>query len=204
MLRAGIFDIGGVLQIQEVNEPLRKDVANTFNVTEDEFEKFRLEMEPLLIVGAIDEKQYWEEFIKRTRIKEPIPEESILAREYIKNFTGTSPEVLQIIKKLKANGIRLACLTDTIKPHTEFNLTHGIYDEFEVKIFSHEVRMKKPDPNIYKLALEQLGFKAEGTFFVDDRETNIKAAKDVGITPILFQNPQQLEKELLNLGVLKA
>lgn len=202
MIKAGIFDIGGVLQIQDVNGPLRRDVAKTFNVSEDTFEEFRKEMEPYLLVGAMEEIDYWKEFVKRTGSTAPIPQESLLLREYTKNFS-INEETLEIVKKLKEQGMKLACLTDTQKPHTDFNKSKGLYDLFEIKIFSHDVGMKKPELALYKMCLEKLEVSASDAFYVDDRESNLIPAKDLGMKTILFINPSKLKQELIKLGILK-
>lgn len=202
MLKAGIFDIGGVLQIQDVNGPLRTDVAEFFDVSEEVFESFRQEVEPQLLLGTIDESQYWTEFAKRIGYDRELPKSSILLKSYRENFTYNK-EVQSLIEELKSAGIKLACLTDTQKPHTKFNTGQGLYDQFNPKIFSHDVGMIKPNPEIYKLALEKLGSSPEETFFVDDKEINTRAAADLGMTPILFVDPNQLKQIFQEFGLLK-
>lgn len=202
MIKAGIFDIGGVLQIQDVNGPLRKDVADFFGVAEEIFESFRQEVEPRLLLGTMDEKEYWIEFAKHIAYRGDLPSESLLLKSYKENFSYNE-EVRNVIQELKEAEIRLACLTDTQKPHTEFNIKQGLYDQFEYQIFSHGVGMVKPDPRIYKLTLEKLNIPAEETFFVDDGEANILAAENLGITPILFTSPDQLKLSFRELGLIK-
>lgn len=201
--KAGIFDIGNVLQIQDVNGPLGDDVAKTFGISREIFEKFRKETELLLLRGKITEQEYWEMFVRKNRIKTPIPDESLLLREYRKHFS-VNKEVLEIIQQLKKNGVRLACLTDTQEPHTKFNTKMGLYDEFEVKIFSHDIGTTKPDLLPYKFTVEKLGVTPSETFFVDDKEENLVPARTLGITTILFKTPLQLRIDLKGLGLLRA
>ena len=89
MIKAVIFDIGGVLQIQDVNGPLKKDVSKTFKIPEEVFESFRQEFEPKLLTGEWNEKRYWEELVRRTGSEEPIPNESIFLRKYKKISVST-------------------------------------------------------------------------------------------------------------------
>jgi putative hydrolase of the HAD superfamily len=53
---------------------------------------------------------------------------------------------------------------------------------------SHEVGMRKPNPAIYSLALERLGTTAERTAFLDDVESNVAGARDVGMVGVLVED----------------
>ncbi len=66
-------------------------------------------------------------------------------------------------------------------------------------LFSCDVRMIKPCPEIYQLVLEKLGTKAENAVFFDDLQPNIDTAKKLGINGILWQNLEQAQKEFEEL-----
>ena len=201
MIKAVIFDIGGVLQIQDVNGPLGEDVSKTFNIPVEVFESFRHKYELKLLKGEWNENQYWEKLKKVTNSDKPIPSGSLLLRQYRKNFSINS-EVLQIVKEIKESGYKLACLTDTQKPHTEFNRKMGLYDDFEVQVFSHDTSMCKPNPNIYKLCLDKIGITAKKAVYIDDRESSLVPAKKLGMTTIHFLNPQRLRQSLKRLNII--
>jgi len=48
-------------------------------------------------------------------------------------------------------------------------------------IYSAEVKLLKPDPRIYQLALAQLKLPAEACVFVDDKLVNVHAAQALGM-----------------------
>ena len=54
----------------------------------------------------------------------------------------------------------------------------------------------KPDPAIYRLVLEKIGFKARETVFIDDFIENVEEARGVGMEAIHFKNREQACKEL--------
>jgi FMN phosphatase YigB (HAD superfamily) len=54
----------------------------------------------------------------------------------------------------------------------------------------------KPDAAIYEHTLRGLGVKPEETLFVDDREINVQAARELGIRAVRFQSIEQLREEL--------
>lgn len=202
MIKAVIFDIGGVLQIQDVNGPLGRDVFKTFNIPVDVFESFRQKYEQKLLKGNWNETRYWKQFVTVTKTKNPIPHESLLLRKYKDNFSINN-EVLKIIKDIKSEGYKVACLTDTQKPHTEFNKKMGLYNDFEVQVFSHDTGMCKPDPDIYKLCLDKIGITAKEAVYIDDRESNLIPAKNLGMTTIHFSNPKRLRENLKKLSIIK-
>jgi len=52
---------------------------------------------------------------------------------------------------------------------------------FEKVYYSHELGMRKPDRAIYEFVLRDAGIVPEETLFIDDREENILAARELGI-----------------------
>lgn len=69
---------------------------------------------------------------------------------------------------------------------------------FDAAIISGEVGMLKPDPNIYKLALEKLGVTAEEALFVDDHKAFVDGAAAIGMQTHHYSNLENF-KEYLNL-----
>jgi putative hydrolase of the HAD superfamily len=67
---------------------------------------------------------------------------------------------------------------------------------FDFKTFSAEVRLIKPDPAIYEHTLRGLGVRAWEALFVDDREINVQAARELGIHTVRFRSVAQLRREL--------
>ena len=53
---------------------------------------------------------------------------------------------------------------------------------FEAFYLSHEIHLRKPEPEIFKMILESHALKAEETLFIDDTKEHIEAAKNLGIT----------------------
>jgi HAD superfamily hydrolase (TIGR01509 family) len=69
-------------------------------------------------------------------------------------------------------------------------------------VLSSEVKVCKPDPEIYRILLERYHLQAAESVFIDDRQDNVAAAKDLGIHAVLFQTAQQVRRDLKTLGVL--
>jgi len=199
MIKAGIFDVGGVL-----HDWSDKNVAKEFNsalgIDRKTLKKAYDESIPDLVLGKINETEFWKIFRKSARnIKKKIPKD-LLLRPLI-NYYKIHDDVLDIVKSLRKKDYRVIALSNSILSHANYERKMGIYGQFDFAVLSHEVRMKKPEPEIYKYALERLGVKPEEAFFVDDTKENVEVAERLGIHGILFKNVSLLSEELEKLGV---
>jgi HAD superfamily hydrolase (TIGR01549 family) len=84
----------------------------------------------------------------------------------------------EVLDCLKAQGIKLGVITNgSIHEQNAKIDAVGIRHYFDTIIISDEVGFKKPDPQIFRLALKNLNTTAEKSWFIDDHPTNdIKAA----------------------------
>ena len=100
-------------------------------------------------------------------------------------FAASEPMV-ELVKELRAGGIRLGVLTNNVLEFRENWRSIMPFDEmFDDIVDSHEVGLRKPNPAIYQLALARLGAEAGRTAFLDDVATNVSAAERVGIRGVL-------------------
>lgn len=74
-----------------------------------------------------------------------------------------------------------------------------IADAFDKLIISAEVGLAKPDPRIYRLALEGLGVEASQAIFVDDFIENLEAASALGMHSVHFKNRAQAQQQVETL-----
>ena len=66
---------------------------------------------------------------------------------------------------------------------------------------SGDLKMGKPEPEIFRHLLGVIGKPAEACAFIDDSPANIAAAKRLGIHAVLFKNDGSATEELRKLGV---
>lgn len=71
-----------------------------------------------------------------------------------------------------------------------------IGDAFDHLVISSEVGVMKPEPEIYRIALEKAGVPAERAVFLDDFSENVAGARQVGMHAIHFVTPEQALTEL--------
>ena len=73
---------------------------------------------------------------------------------------------------------------------------------FEGVLVSGREKLKKPDPEIYKLLLSRYDLEADDCLFIDDNLRNVKAAIKTGIASIHYKNSAQLIEDLKQYDII--
>ena len=73
---------------------------------------------------------------------------------------------------------------------------------FKDKIVSGDVKCRKPDKQIFKIALEKIHKKPSECIFVDNSVVNLNVANEIGICPILF-NRDKVEYTGITVNTFK-
>jgi epoxide hydrolase-like predicted phosphatase len=109
---------------------------------------------------------------------------------------------IALARRLKAR-YRLGIISNTNQAHADFfKAQYDFLDLFEVKIYSHEARARKPDCRIYDLSLSRMNATASESLFIDDLKENVEAARDLGWRAIHLKKDTDLERELRAFGVV--
>jgi putative hydrolase of the HAD superfamily len=113
------------------------------------------------------------------------------------------PRMLEAIRRIRADGRRVAALTNnwvTGAPGSGSlgnDTTRSRLDpHFDVFVESAVVGLRKPDPRIYTLVCEKLGVPPARVAFLDDIGRNLKPARELGMATIKVDDPQQALREL--------
>ena len=72
---------------------------------------------------------------------------------------------------------------------------------FDHLVWSHALKLAKPDPLIYPHSIEGLGVPAENILFIDDRTNNVDGGIAAGMQAILYTSQPAFEAELRTLGL---
>ena len=106
--------------------------------------------------------------------------------------------------KLRERGLRTAILSnigDTV--HDAMAREFKWLSRFDVLVWSYQLHLVKPDPAIYRYALEKLGTLPEETLFIDDRQANVDAAIEMGMKGAVFTTAEKLRADLVAMGLDK-
>ncbi len=111
------------------------------------------------------------------------------------------PEAEALVREL-APQIPLVAVTNTNALHYEhLRRAFPILGAFRAVVASHEVGSRKPEPGIFRAALDAAGCRPAEALFVDDLEGNVAGAADVGIPGIVFRGVPGLREDLAARGV---
>lgn len=113
-------------------------------------------------------------------------------------------ERVAFLRKLK-NSFRVFLLSNTNDIHEkEFlrNITaafgKNILDElFEKTYYSHQTGFRKPQPEIFKLILDENSIVAGETLFIDDSPQHVEGANRAGLKGVLLDHSQTTLEKLI-------
>ncbi len=102
------------------------------------------------------------------------------------------PGAAETIAELRERGLKTGLITvcsEDVPRLWEETAFHGLFD---AEVFSSSVGLRKPDPRIYRLALEQLEVPAEEAMFVGDGANDeLGGAERVGMTSVMLEVPAE-------------
>jgi 2-haloacid dehalogenase len=119
-------------------------------------------------------------------------------------ITGPVPGSLEILRDLDAACVPLFGITNfSHEFFPPFRAARAeIFDRFIDIVVSGDEKLIKPDPAIYRLALDRFGLAAGEGLFVDDRLENVEAAQANGFAGHHFSDARELRGALEALGLL--
>ncbi|KAJ5153652.1 uncharacterized protein N7500_009091 [Penicillium coprophilum] len=120
------------------------------------------------------------------------------ARKSLKIQSAT----LEFLTKLKTEHPHLRVYGLTNTPLPEQDSVYSVasrWPVFDHIYISGNLGMRKPDISCYKAVLQDIGLPAEAVVFIDDLAENILSAQSIGIHSILFENHEQLARQLENV-----
>lgn len=197
MIKAVIFDYGGVIG----NNVMPAIYTETSKAANTDYETARAEfhrLSDLSLKGEISSIDFWKSYAKGLKMDAKLLEKT-WEDTYVKH-SKNDERVISIIKSLKQKGYRLALLSNAIDffaPHRK----EKVIGLFDIVIFSCDVKMRKPDREIYDFLLKKLELEPAECVFIDDLKRNTDGAEAVGIKSIVFKTVEQMIDGLKLVGV---
>ena len=187
-IRAVFFDFGGVIMRTEYQAP-RQKLAERFSMDYDEIDKavFSCDSARRAALGEITEDEHWASVLKRLKL--PASEMNPFRDQF---FGGDiiDRHLVEYIRSLRGS-VHTGLISNAWSGLRDFLAREKLLDLFDTVIISAEVRAVKPSAKIYEIALEQAKVSAEEAVFVDDFPENVAACQKVGMTGILFNDPEK-------------
>ena len=124
----------------------------------------------------------------------PVPAEGLIERMFA-HFEH-QPAMSALVRRANERGIRTALLSNSWGNTYPRDTWDGMFDDI---VISGEVGLRKPEPEIFRLAAGRLGLEPAECVFVDDLQLNVDGALAVGMTAILHTEYDETRRALETL-----
>jgi putative hydrolase of the HAD superfamily len=195
-----LFDVGGVLLTNGWDHCERADIMAKFRLDPAAFESRHPAPNDQWERDLITLEQY----LDATVFYEP---RSFSREDFFAAMCAESTELgdgaLGILRELAASGkYMVGVLNNEARATNEYRFERiGLRDAIDVALSSCYLGLRKPEPAIYRRALDILGKPAERILFIDDRAENAAGAAAVGMKTIRFEGAAKLREQLETCGV---
>lgn len=196
-VEAIVFDFGGVMAKWKTDRlVIFREMCRLFDESPEAVRPAFKENIDLLMSGFVSDEQFWESFAGK--LDKPLPKEwmDYWENQFINTLTFNEP-LIEMLGDLKKEGYIVALLSNVFPAHAKALQSAGYYKNFDPLILSCDVKMQKPDPEIFKYMIDQVGKPPHAILYIDDREENIEAAKKLGMQTFLFSYDRESGDVLL-------
>ena len=194
-----LSDIGGVLGTNGWDSTLRIHVCEHFGLDPDAIEPRHRLMFDSYERGYIGLTEYLRAVffsLPRTFTLEAV-------RDLI--YEGSVPwgENIEFFRAFRQqSGLKLGLVSNEGEGIAHYRVeTFGLRELADFMVVSHFTRLRKPDPEIWRLALNLAGAAPDEAVYIDDRAVFAEAAAGLGLTGIHYQDLPQLRHDLAALGL---
>ena len=199
-----IFDFGGVfLNLMGQHSGVPKQLSEVLSIPENDAEKLWKENREKLLTGKESPKQFLDRVVRGVYGNANMDEVHAKweASDRVKK-DQINWQLVDYVEQLRKSGYQLHMLTDTIDLSRKNDpIVKEIDARFQNVFKSHEEGLRKPDKNAFVNALKKIKAEPKECVFVDDYESNVKAASELGITAVQFTTTEKLKEVFERLGI---
>ena len=195
-----IFDIGNVLIRWQPDRLYRKLFAN-----ETAMHAFYAETGLLTRNIEFDRGEPFASGLADLAARHPRHADPLWAfqRRWPETLDGHIPETVAILERLRAARVPNYAITNFSRE--KFDIALEIFpflNGFDDIVVSGDVKLIKPDPEIFHVLLKRRRLDPARTLFIDDNAENIETAKGIGLVTHHYVEPEALRRGLVASGLL--
>lgn len=199
-LRAVIFDFGMVLTgMPDANA--HDELLRITGLEPERFEHFYWADRHAYDEGKLTGVGFWQKLVRDAGLNLPDSTIEDLNRWDARMWTTVDSAMLAWHAKVKEAGVLTAILSnmgDSVLENIEREFDW--LSSFDALVWSYQLGVAKPDPVIYRHALNLLGTAARETLFIDDKPVNVDAARALGMQALVYTTMAKLRYDLLEQG----
>lgn len=192
-------DVGGVLGTNGWDTSLRKKIAAHFRIELNEIEGRHHLMFDSYERGHMS----FEDYLRYVFFDAPRSFTLTELRDYSYKESIAWPENIDFFKRVKkSNGLKLALISNEGRGLTEYRVRKfGLREVADFLIFSHCVGYRKPDREIWDLALHLAQASPAESIYVDDRPLFVEVARELGFTAVQHVSLASTREGLRQIGL---
>ncbi|MGB8252255.1 MAG: HAD family hydrolase [Anaerolineaceae bacterium] len=215
--KAIFFDAGDILYHRPNKANHLNDFLSQRGINPEKLDQAkRAKLVDAAYQGKLGRHEYYKKVLRLYGVcSAPDIEAGMLAMSKDDNTVEIMPDVPETLHKLKQKGYRLGIITDTALPiHIKLKWFDqaGFGDVWSTITSSKVLGYRKPNPKIYRHALEQAQVTAGEAIFVGHKETELTGAGQMGLTTVAFNYEKDAKadffiedfKDLPSLPILKS
>lgn len=193
-------DIGGVLGTNGWDTPLRRRLCANFNLDFDQIEARHHLMFDSYERGFLP----LDDYLRYVFFDSPRPFTIEDLREYTFNQSIAWPENIEFFKLVKqSNQLKMGLISNEGEGITEHRVgKFGLRQLADFMVISHCVHMRKPDHEIWRLALSLAQAGPQEAIYVDDREMFVNVAAELGFTAVHHISLENTRNCFRQLGLI--
>lgn len=187
-MQAVLFDLGGVL-VRYDHDRCLAGMAALCSAAPEQVDQLLHEMSRQLSVGTMEA----DDALARLRTEAgAVDDADALVAGYAAGL-ARDEEGLAFALELEARPTLLVgVLSNTNEFHVRWLDEHvPELRDFDLVMMSNEIHLRKPDPAVFRFALEMLDLPANAVLFVDDAAANVEAAQAQGMAGIVHRAWQE-------------
>ncbi|WP_188960834.1 HAD family hydrolase [Deinococcus aquiradiocola] len=196
-VRAVFWDLGGVLLSNGWDRDQRRAVVTQFGLDADDFQERHKLIVPELEMGRLS----LDDYLTQTVFCRPVPFGRDAFVAAMEAQSTPDPEALALLSEL-AGRHRMYALNNESRELNAYRRRTFRLDGPLLAFFSScYLGVAKPNPAIFRLALDMAGVQPHEAVMIDDRLQNAEAARSVGMHAVQFTGAAALRVSLAELGV---
>ncbi|MFI0349392.1 HAD family hydrolase [Actinomadura sp. 9N407] len=147
-------------------------------------------------LGAVTAAGFWRTVCGELGTRADAGLIEVLATLDLRTWAHINEETVGLLTELAGGGTPLALLSNA--PVELARMVDGLpwAPLFRHRLYSADLRLAKPDPEIFRRLTDRLGAAPDDVLFVDDRDENVRAARAMGIRSLLFTGVPELRADL--------
>lgn len=177
-MKAVLFDLGNVLVHYDHTQTIA-GVAQICSAPVDDVRRILGEVQFDIETGRLSEEGFHAYLRAHAGAGD---DQGAFAAAFNSGITRNESALAYAVELEQREGVVVAVISNTTETHAAW-LDENVPElrEFDLVMMSNEVGMRKPDPAIFRLALELLDVRPEEAIFFDDIAENVTGAQSLGI-----------------------